>query len=273
MHPLRILFYSTFSCTLKHHQVPRCSVVMFLALPLSLLLLLSSSLVAAQSAPSQIPPTPSSSSGVPVSSSSGSAHSVSGSVSATGSMNSSVSSSASATNTADYPSLSGYSSCVDNCLALAIADTGCDSIVDVDCYCASANATTFASHIVSCMSSYCPSSLTSAESLSNMFCAVASPSTTLSFPTPSLTSASGSAGTAMPSSMPLSASSSSGSASISATSPSGSASRTSASSSGSPSPSQSASAAHVKHSARMPSIELVVVAGVGLALLEALFGW
>ncbi|KAI0077238.1 hypothetical protein K474DRAFT_1707537 [Panus rudis PR-1116 ss-1] len=142
--------------------------------------------------------------------------SVSSGVSASSSGSANVSSSASVTSSAEFPSLSGYSPCVANCLGLAISQTGCSSIVDVQCFCN--NATRFTRSLVGCISKDCPSDLSNAESLSQQFCNVASPSVSLSF---SITS--------IPSS---SASSSSNSASATSSS-------SSASSSAAPSPSQS----------------------------------
>ncbi|CAL1711837.1 unnamed protein product [Somion occarium] len=89
---------------------------------------------------------------------------------------------ASATSSANFPSLSGYSPCVANCLGMAVSETGCNSLVDVQCFCT--NTTRFTRSIVNCISSECPGDLTNAETLSQQFCNVASPSVSLSFPSP-----------------------------------------------------------------------------------------
>ncbi|KAH9856833.1 hypothetical protein C2E23DRAFT_459520 [Lenzites betulinus] len=47
----------------------------------------------------------------------------------------SATSSGTATSSAQFPSLSGLSGCANQCLGLAISQDGCDSIVDVNCYC------------------------------------------------------------------------------------------------------------------------------------------
>ncbi|KAF5353137.1 hypothetical protein D9758_008775 [Tetrapyrgos nigripes] len=131
--------------------------------------------------------------------------------SATASNSSSVS--ASTTNTADLPSLSGYSTCgrdlgvvvcactlgawmdrgkagrwlphlwaywtrLVNCFQMAIGQAGCNSVVSPECYCGRANYTSF---LLSCMQSNCSSELSTVESLTNQFCAIASPSTSVSF--------------------------------------------------------------------------------------------
>ncbi|EMD32901.1 hypothetical protein CERSUDRAFT_126421 [Gelatoporia subvermispora B] len=159
-------------------------------LPRSLLLLavltLGGTFVAAQA--SLIPPpatSASSSSSVSGSSASGSGTlaSSSGSGSITASASGSSSISASPTSTASFPSLSGFSSCVDNCLSLAVSDANCTSVVDVQCFCA--NTTSFTQGLVSCISPQCISDLPSAEALAQSFCALASPSVSLSFPAPS----------------------------------------------------------------------------------------
>ncbi|KAI0359372.1 hypothetical protein OH77DRAFT_1447418 [Trametes cingulata] len=94
----------------------------------------------------------------------------------------STSLSATATSSAQFPSLSGLSDCANQCFGLAISQDGCDSIIDVNCYCA--NPGRFTSGLVACISTQCPGDLSSAESISEQFCAVASQSTSLSFPTP-----------------------------------------------------------------------------------------
>jgi len=86
---------------------------------------------------------------------------------------------ASSTITAEYPSLSGVSSCVTNCLQAAVSQVNCTSIINTSCYCTQqsfANQTTF------CIANTCPDLLSQAESLAERFCNVSNPSTTLSFP-------------------------------------------------------------------------------------------
>ncbi|KAH9833440.1 uncharacterized protein C8Q71DRAFT_183142 [Rhodofomes roseus] len=145
--------------------------------------------------------------------------------SSSASANGSGSLSGSATSTASLPSFSGYSACVDNCIDSAVAFTGCSSVADVDCFCGGTNSTAFAQNLTSCMANYCPSSIGSAESLANQFCAVASPSTSISFATTSLPSTTSASAT-------NTSSSASRSASRSATSSSTSASATTSTSAG-----------------------------------------
>ncbi|KAI0827590.1 hypothetical protein BC628DRAFT_1318066 [Trametes gibbosa] len=101
-------------------------------------------------------------------------------VSASGSA-ASTSGSGTTTSSARFPSLSGLSSCASQCFGLAISQDGCNSIVDVNCYCT--NTTRFTSALVACISTQCPNDLASAESISQQFCALASRSTSLSFST------------------------------------------------------------------------------------------
>ncbi|TFY61372.1 hypothetical protein EVJ58_g4555 [Rhodofomes roseus] len=162
--------------------------------------------------------------------------------SSSASANGSGSLSGSATSTASLPSFSGYSACVDNCIDSAVAFTGCSSVADVDCFCGGTkcvlrysshpfpideldSSTAFAQNLTSCMANYCPSSIGSAESLANQFCAVASPSTSISFATTSLPSTTSASAT-------NTSSSASRSASRSATSSSTSASATTSTSAG-----------------------------------------
>ncbi|KAK7691519.1 hypothetical protein QCA50_004918 [Cerrena zonata] len=116
--------------------------------------------------------------------------SVSASAASSGSASGNASSSASATSSANFPSLSGYSPCVANCLGMAVSQTGCSSLVEVQCFCT--NMTLFTSSIVSCISSGCPTDLNNAEALSQQFCNIASPSVSLSFPSPPPTASSSS---------------------------------------------------------------------------------
>ncbi|TCD63861.1 hypothetical protein EIP91_004875 [Steccherinum ochraceum] len=113
----------------------------------------------------------------------------------------STTSSPTGTSSAEFPSLSGYSSCVSNCLGLSVSEVGCNSLVDVNCFCA--NATKFTHSLVDCISSQCPTDLTNAETVSNQFCALASPNVSLSFP-PATTTASPTANTSTTSSTPTS---------------------------------------------------------------------
>jgi len=149
----------------------------------------SCSLVAAQQSSS------SSSTG----SSSGSSSSSTLSSSSSATSNSSASSSASSTSTA-LPSLSTYSSCVSTCFETAIGLVNCTSVVPESCYC---NNTSFQPALVSCIqTSSCADQLSTAEDLTNKFCALASPSTSISFLVTSVS--------ASPSSSPSSSSSGTG---------------------------------------------------------------
>jgi hypothetical protein len=110
----------------------------------------------------------------------------------------SASSSASSTTSADYPSLSGVSSCVTQCFETAIGDSNCTSVTDVNCFCVSGK---FPPDIVSCISTTCPSELSSAEQLSQQFCNVASSHPTLTFPSPTVSSTSSTSSSATPTSI------------------------------------------------------------------------
>ncbi|KAL1940367.1 hypothetical protein VTO73DRAFT_8939 [Trametes versicolor] len=176
-------------------------------------------------AASLTPPTESSSASVGLSVSFTPTSSASGSASSAGSA--SASGNATATSSAQFPSLSGLSTCANQCLGLAISQDGCDSIVDVNCYCT--NPSKFTSGLVACITAQCSGDLASAESIAQQFCAQASSSTSLSFPTAppsttfsdpftSSTSASGSASRNSSSAAPSSATSPSTSTSASATS-------------------------------------------------------
>ncbi|KII95431.1 hypothetical protein PLICRDRAFT_214728 [Plicaturopsis crispa FD-325 SS-3] len=120
----------------------------------------------------------------------GSASATKTSASASGSVN--ASSSASATSSASYPSLSGYSTCVTNCLSIAVSNANCTSVTDVNCYCARNGRTKFTNGLVDCISGQCPSELNSSESLSQQFCDIASTSVSLSFTSPPASSSSSS---------------------------------------------------------------------------------
>nr|VWO99308.1 Uncharacterized protein [Ganoderma boninense] len=123
------------------------------SLPLHLLLLAFASYAAgaASLTPPPLSAPSDSSDSASISATPSSSLSGSGSASTTGTVNSSRSgnTSASATSSAQFPSLSGLSSCgrststeeevpasaANNCLGLAIADDNCTSYVDVNCYC------------------------------------------------------------------------------------------------------------------------------------------
>ncbi|RDX43245.1 hypothetical protein OH76DRAFT_1488028 [Lentinus brumalis] len=153
---------------------------MFSSLPFPLFLLTLASYAAAQA--SLTPPPVS----APGDSSTGSLNPTStpSTSNASGSGSSGVSTSGTPTSSAQFPSLSGLSDCATNCLALAIADVKCESIVDVNCYCApKANATRFATSLVACISTQNCTDLSSAESIAEQFCGLASTSTSISFPT------------------------------------------------------------------------------------------
>ncbi|KAL5512519.1 hypothetical protein ACEPAG_3172 [Sanghuangporus baumii] len=92
-------------------------------------------------------------------------------------------SSASATSTSTaFPSLSSYSSCVDNCLQVAVSATNCSSVTNTTCYCASS---VFPFALVQCASDQCTSELSTAERLAQAFCKLSSPTVSLAFPAPS----------------------------------------------------------------------------------------
>ncbi|KAH9915350.1 hypothetical protein B0H21DRAFT_827869 [Amylocystis lapponica] len=217
---------------------------MFCSLPLSLLLLLSSAL--AQTSSSRPSPTPSISGSSP----SSSASTNSSSASVTGS----------ATSSANYPSLSGYSTCVDQCLDIAVSDTGCESLVDVQCFCTKhvfphlPPTTRFEGGLSDCMAQNCPASLGTAEGLAQQFCNLASPAVSLSFSLTSLPSSSASSSSSAPSS----------SSASSTTSP-----PTAASSSSAPPPSStSPNAARAMPGAQGGALAV----GLGLAGLGVLLG-
>ncbi|KAI8968831.1 hypothetical protein BD414DRAFT_503677 [Trametes punicea] len=151
--------------------------IAFLLLPL-LLTLLPSVHAAASLTPPQLSSSQSVSGSVTLSASftPTSALNASGSTGGTGDVSASV------TSSAQFPSLSGLSDCANQCFALAISQDGCNSIVDVNCYCT--NTTRFTSGLVACISTQCPGDLASVESISEQFCARAATSTSLSFPTP-----------------------------------------------------------------------------------------
>ncbi|KAL1747097.1 hypothetical protein HDZ31DRAFT_72432 [Schizophyllum fasciatum] len=118
----------------------------------------------------------------------------SGSATATRSGSASHSGSASSTlsaNPSSFPTLTPYSDCVNNCLLGAIDDARCGSVVDVNCFCKSSSP--FVGSYLDCLTSNCEADeLDDAEGLAEEFCALASPSTSLSFSsvTPSSSSSS-----------------------------------------------------------------------------------
>ncbi|KAF8071899.1 hypothetical protein FPV67DRAFT_1779037 [Lyophyllum atratum] len=90
----------------------------------------------------------------------------------------STSMSATPTTSAQFPSLSGFSTCVTNCLQLAVS-VNCSSVADVNCYCTSKR---FTQDIVVCAATSCPGEITTVESLAQRFCSLASQPASLSFP-------------------------------------------------------------------------------------------
>ncbi|KAI5119298.1 hypothetical protein M0805_008213 [Coniferiporia weirii] len=125
-----------------------------------------------------------------------------------GSSSGSANGSATATTTA-FPSLSTYSTCVVECLDLAVSAPNCTSLTDVACYCANSS---FSDTLNGCVSSNCTSELTSAENLAQQFCNLETPSVSLSFPASSTShSASGASNSTSTSTSTVPASSSSGS--------------------------------------------------------------
>ncbi|KAJ7182292.1 hypothetical protein C8R43DRAFT_966654 [Mycena crocata] len=82
------------------------------------------------------------------------------------------------TNSAALPNLSGVSSCVTNCLAIAASAAGCTSEVAVDCFCV--NPQPYTTSLLTCLGP-CPEQVSSAEALVQQFCAAAAQPTSLSF--------------------------------------------------------------------------------------------
>ncbi|KAI0002250.1 hypothetical protein BJV74DRAFT_794028 [Russula compacta] len=81
-----------------------------------------------------------------------------------------------ATSSTPYPSLTGYTTCVTNCLTAAVAQVNCTTITAVACYCTNQ---TFPNALLSCVAANCSGSVSSAETLAKQFCAL--DNTTLSF--------------------------------------------------------------------------------------------
>ncbi|KAH8110494.1 hypothetical protein DFH11DRAFT_1619986 [Phellopilus nigrolimitatus] len=101
------------------------------------------------------------------------------------------SSSASGTTTSTaFPSLSTYSTCVSQCLQLAVSTSNCSSLTEVACYCASSF---FTQTLYTCVSGQCTDQLRSAENLAQEFCNLETPSSSLTFPTSTSTTASSTA--------------------------------------------------------------------------------
>ncbi|KAH9067692.1 hypothetical protein EDB87DRAFT_20862 [Lactarius vividus] len=77
--------------------------------------------------------------------------------------------SSSTTSSAPYPSLTGYPSCVTDCLTYAVAQANCTSITAVNCYCPSR---IFPDALYTCVAGNCSTNVPSAESLAQQFCAL-----------------------------------------------------------------------------------------------------
>lgn len=178
-------------------------------------------------AQSLTPPPVSAPSGTPTSHSASSSSSVSsvssGSLSSSATQNASsitnvTISGSSTTSTASFPSLSGYSPCVANCLGLAVSADGCNSLVDVECFC-STNSTRFSRSLFSCVESGCPTDLSNAEIVAQQFCNNVQ-NVTLTFPSASstATSSSGSSSPTAPPTSPVPSSTSGGPTSTNASS-------------------------------------------------------
>ncbi|KAG8757119.1 hypothetical protein FRC12_010386 [Ceratobasidium sp. 428] len=89
--------------------------------------------------------------------------------------------------TTTYPSLGDASPCVVNCMQVSVAQAGCSTITQVDCFCPSPQ---FRNTLVQCVASNCPSDLTSGEDLGQQFCNIVN--VTVTYP-PAPTSSSASA--------------------------------------------------------------------------------
>ncbi|KAI9465221.1 hypothetical protein BJY52DRAFT_672340 [Lactarius psammicola] len=75
----------------------------------------------------------------------------------------------STTTSAPYPSLTGYPSCVTDCLTFAVARSNCTSITAVNCYCPSR---IFPDALYTCVAANCSTNVPSAENLAQQFCAL-----------------------------------------------------------------------------------------------------
>lgn len=82
----------------------------------------------------------------------------------------------STTSSAPFPSLTGYPTCVTNCLTDAVAQVNCSSITAVACYCTNQ---TFPAALYACVASNCGANVPSAENLAQRFCSI--DNVTLSF--------------------------------------------------------------------------------------------
>ncbi|KIK05857.1 hypothetical protein K443DRAFT_90723 [Laccaria amethystina LaAM-08-1] len=145
-------------------------------LPILLLIvcqLTSTAWVSATLVPSSTFPTLSSTSTAPMGASSSTSASASNSTTT-----------ATPTSSAEFPSLSGYSSCAN-----------CTSLVDVNCFCISTN---FTQSFTGCIGQGCPAELSSAEALAQQFCNVASSKPSLSFSITSIPSSSSSSSSTVP---------------------------------------------------------------------------
>ncbi|KAK0445649.1 uncharacterized protein EV420DRAFT_1648364 [Desarmillaria tabescens] len=157
----------------------------FSIIPFSLLCLIA--VVRAQSSTTTLTSITGSVTGTAISEPTSLASSSSVSGSRTSSSSGSGSLSASSTLSAELPSLSGYSTCVTNCLQLSIADANCTSVAQINCYCGSTN---FTSSLTDCVTGECPDELSMSETLAQRFCVLASTSTSLSFSVTSVSSSS-----------------------------------------------------------------------------------
>ncbi|KAH8996878.1 hypothetical protein EDB92DRAFT_1842554 [Lactarius akahatsu] len=75
----------------------------------------------------------------------------------------------STTSSAPYPTLTGYPSCVTDCLTYAVARANCTSITAVNCYCPSR---IFPDALYTCVAGNCSTDVPSAENLAQQFCAL-----------------------------------------------------------------------------------------------------
>ncbi|KAH9175011.1 hypothetical protein EDB89DRAFT_430381 [Lactarius sanguifluus] len=110
------------------------------------------------------------------------------------------------TSSAPYPTLTGYPSCVTDCLTFAVARANCTSITAVNCYCPSR---IFPDALYTCVAGNCSTNVPSAENLAQQFCALdnvtvsfsstaapSSPSSSSSSPSASSTTSTSSSGSA-----------------------------------------------------------------------------
>ncbi|KAH9006226.1 hypothetical protein EDB86DRAFT_697429 [Lactarius hatsudake] len=116
----------------------------------------------------------------------------------------------STTSSAPYPTLTGYPSCVTDCLTYAVAQANCTSITAVNCYCPSR---IFPDALYTCVAGNCSTNVPSAENLAQQFCAL--DSVTVSFASTAAPSSSSSPSASKTSSTSSSSSASSNAASVS----------------------------------------------------------